>query len=267
MFGLSMQLGHGVMSISRTCPFPDRPRTYCRTGGLIHRFAFRRSCSQSSAGRGSRSLCRRALRSRGAATLFSLHNRHLLGHHDIEVHLGLCTNALDATDSETGELDAASPRCRTSPSSALGNHWANITVASQVSSTATSGHLLHDCSVDHIANWPEHHRVFVPFDSAEWAVTVEIVLSFTPCPLNPFRTLIPAVAVVRRARASGRVLYRSAEPQTPGPKKPVDVHIVTKPATGAHVRPIARPTPLRRRWSVMIVSVTLVVLYLCPCVH
>ena len=24
---------------------------------------------------------------------FSLHNRHLLGHHDIEVHLGLCTNA------------------------------------------------------------------------------------------------------------------------------------------------------------------------------
>lgn len=46
---------------------------------------------------------------------------------------------------------------------------------------------IHDCSQDHVLQWPDLRK---SFDLEHEYYTLEVTLSFTPCPLNPERTLI-----------------------------------------------------------------------------
>ncbi|RDX40462.1 HET-domain-containing protein [Lentinus brumalis] len=65
--------------------------------------------------------------------------------------------------------------------------WATVTVTDYLNSPWGIDVPLHDCSQDHVLQWPDLRKRFeVPYERE----TLEVTLSFTPCPLNPKRTLI-----------------------------------------------------------------------------
>lgn len=139
----------------------------------------------------------------------TMFNQHWLGLHDIEIHLGRCTVHSDDADMATGKP--------------AGPHWANLTVALQASTGVSGIHPPHDCTQDHIHDWPELTKAFTPFDTQEWAVAVEMTLSFTPCSLSPGTTFVVDISIRRWDQRSGRVLYQSdigrllSAPQASGP--------------------------------------------------
>ncbi len=145
-------------------------------------------------------------RGQPAATL-TMFKPHWFGLHDVQIHLGKCWLAM-GTRPESAVGHSVCLGNHIDPD-AVASHWARVTVAEQASRTASDVDPGHDCATDHIREWPGSQRSFTLFDSPQWAVAVEITLSFTSDSLNPASTYVVNISIKRWHRATGRVLFQS----------------------------------------------------------
>ncbi|KAI0689852.1 hypothetical protein C8T65DRAFT_672515 [Cerioporus squamosus] len=135
---------------------------------------------------------------------------HWFGLHDVQIHLGRCFvqkgSLSTRSDSEVSQLVPVGGHV---VPDALAPHWATVFVAEQAGRKTSDGGPDHDCATDHIMDWPGGQRSFTLFDSPQWAIAVEITLSFVPDSLNPASTHVVGISLKRWHRATGRILFQT----------------------------------------------------------
>lgn len=97
----------------------------------------------------------------------------------LDLFLGRCTR------SNGNPLEPSRACASERPSLALGPHWATVE-----SGTRGILHDEHQCSVDHICDWPGRSKTFAfPYDR-DGSLCIEVTIYFTPNLINPEGTLV-----------------------------------------------------------------------------